>query len=70
MKPAKITAEKPKGAIKYALYTFIMYYLGGTYISQVTVASEEKAIRIWIRNLKISEIKGFGEADKKNINRE
>ncbi|MEO6522967.1 MAG: hypothetical protein ABIN91_14895 [Mucilaginibacter sp.] len=50
--------------MKTELYTFIMEYWGGTYISQVEAADHKEAIKVWIVNLEISEIKGFSEADK------
>ncbi|MBI3651800.1 MAG: hypothetical protein HY231_12340 [Acidobacteria bacterium] len=34
-----------------ALYTFIMEYAGGTYISQVRSQSPESAIKKWLKNL-------------------
>ena len=41
------------------LYTFIMEYLGGTYISQVKAKDEFNAMQIWLKALKVKEIKGF-----------
>jgi hypothetical protein len=49
------------------LYTFIMDYLGGTYISQVKAADEVRARDIWIKKLKVKEIKSFTNQDKKDI---
>ena len=52
------------------LFTFIMAYLGGTYISQVEATDEEQARDIWIRNLKIEEIEFFTANDQENIIKE
>lgn len=49
------------------LYTFIMDYLGGTYISQVKAKNTTIAMHEWIANLSVKEIKGFTEKDKKII---
>ena len=49
------------------LYTFIMEYLGGTYISQVKADSNTNAMRTWIKNLLIQEIEGFTEKDLKKL---
>jgi hypothetical protein len=50
-----------------ALYTFIMQYLGGTYIKQVTERNELEAMRKWLRELDISKIDGFTELDKQKL---
>jgi hypothetical protein len=52
------------------LYTFIMEYLGGTYISQIEATSRENARDVWINTLKIEEIDGFTILDKENIIKE
>ena len=52
------------------LFTFIMTYLGGTYISQVEARDKEQARDIWIRTLKIKEIKFFTIKDQENIIKE
>ena len=44
-----------------------MDYLGGTYSSQVQAESKEQAMQVWIDNLKVEEIKGFTEQDRKNV---
>jgi hypothetical protein len=49
------------------VYTFIMEYLGGTYISQVNANDGSIAMRIWINNLLVPEIEGFTEKDKQRI---
>ncbi len=43
-----------------ALYTFIMEFMGGTYISQINEKSLNRACRKWARTLKVKEIKGLG----------
>ena len=50
-----------------SLYTFILDYLGGTYISQVKAESNSQAILFWAENLNVEEIKGFSNADKKRL---
>jgi hypothetical protein len=52
------------------LFTFIMGYLGGTYISQVEARDKEQARDIWIRNLEIKEIESFTIKDKEDIIKE
>lgn len=37
-------------------YTFILDYLGGTYISQVVANDEFNAMNVWIEKLEIVEI--------------
>lgn len=53
-----------------ALYTFIMEYLGGTYISQVEATDKEQARDIWIRELEIGQIEFFTIQDKNDIIKE
>lgn len=43
-----------------SLYTFILDYTGGTYISQVEAPNLAKAVSKWPDGLVINEIKGFG----------
>lgn len=52
------------------LFTFIMAYLGGTYISQVEAIDKEQARDIWIKNLEVKEIESFTIKDKENIIKE
>ena len=47
-----------------ALYTFILQYDGGTYVSQVVEQNNLDAMRKWLRELDVSEIPGFTEVDK------
>lgn len=49
------------------LFTFIMEYLGGTYISQVQAIDKEQARDFWIRSLKVEEIEYFTISDKEDI---
>lgn len=67
MKLEKIMVKKKKVVNKGDLFTFVMNYLGGTYIEQVVASSEIEAMQLWIKCLKISEIKGFTILDKKRI---
>ena len=43
-----------------ALYTFIMEFMGGTYISQVREKTLVKACLKWARTLNSDDIKGLG----------
>jgi hypothetical protein len=49
------------------LYTFIMDYKGGTYISQAEAANEQEAIIRWIEKLDTTQVKGFSKSDKRKI---
>jgi len=49
------------------LYTFIMDYKGGTYISQVEAVDEQEAMICWIENLDTTQVKGFSKSDKRKI---
>ena len=49
------------------IYTFIMDYLGGTYISQVEAINKEQARDIWIKELEVKEIKSFTIQDQEEI---
>ena len=49
------------------LYTFIMDYLGGTYISQVDAENAEQAMEAWIKTLVVEEVEHFSETDRKKI---
>lgn len=46
-----------------ALYTFIMDYKGGTYISQIRSSFRNAPIK-WARNLDVSGVFGFGKNAK------
>lgn len=47
------------------LYTFIMDYKGGTYISQAEAVNEQEGMLSWIKNLDTTQIKGFSKSDKR-----
>jgi hypothetical protein len=47
-----------------ALFTCIMEYEGGTYISQVEAVSVKAACLSWARNLDVSQIAGLGAKGK------
>jgi hypothetical protein len=49
------------------VFTFIMGYRGGTYVSQVTVASIEAAIIPWAQDLSVDEIGYFGPRMKARL---
>ena len=46
------------------LYTFILDYLGGTYISQIESENKEQAMMKWIENLEIDQVDGFSHEDQ------
>lgn len=52
---------------KSSLYSIIMYYQGGTYISQIKAKEIKKALILWINNLDISIIENFSNEDKKKL---
>ena len=49
------------------LYTFILEYLEGTYVSQVYANGITKAMETWIQNIEPREIKGFSNSDKNKL---
>lgn len=49
------------------LFTFVMNYKGGTYISQIEANDKNAAMASWIQNLDTSQIKGFSRSDKKRV---
>jgi len=49
------------------LYTFIMDFKGGTYVSQVKAKNKDDACIIWARALKIEDIEDFKIVDKQAI---
>ncbi len=67
MKQEKVIVEKQKEVIRPILYTFIMDYLGGIYVSQVKSSSTKKAMQKWIQELDITQIEGFTNTDRVNI---
>jgi hypothetical protein len=50
-----------------ALYTFIMHYDEGTFITQIKASNEKKAVDIWIKKVDIKGIKGFSEKKRSEI---
>lgn len=53
--------------MEFLLYTFIMNYLGGTYVSQVIAPDPESGMRFWIKKLNTKDIEGFSENDKQKL---
>ena len=51
-------------------YTFILDYLGGTYISQVVANDEFNAMNVWIEKLEIVEIQELSENDLRVFRRQ
>jgi hypothetical protein len=49
------------------LYTFIMEYAGGTYISQVKASSPKSACLKWAQKLGDSEVQGLGLKGKESL---
>lgn len=49
------------------LYTLIMEFHGGKYISQVYAKDELSAMREWASTLDVSEIQGMGEKMKSDL---
>jgi hypothetical protein len=49
------------------LYTFIMDYDAGTYISQVAAPSPKSACVKWARRLDIQQVKGLGGKSHKSL---
>lgn len=53
--------------LKENLYTFIIDYKGGTYISQVNAINVENACEIWLKNLDYSVMAKFGYKSYKKL---
>ena len=49
------------------LYTVVMDYRSGTYISQVKARSVETALRVWTEHLDISGVAGLGRRRKAEL---
>jgi hypothetical protein len=49
------------------LYTFIVEYLGGTYISQVRASTPRSASRAWAKQLDESAVWGIGMSGKEKL---
>ena len=52
-----------------SLYTFILDFEGGTYVSQVEAQHPKKATRLWATQLEIQHIPNFTQAMKENLKR-
>jgi hypothetical protein len=50
-----------------SLYTFVMDYAGGTYISQVKAPSPKSACVKWVQKLDHSQVKGLGLKGKESL---
>ena len=50
-----------------ALYTFVMDYRGGTYLSQVEASKKEAAMRLWLEQLEVGFHKDFTEEVKAKL---
>jgi hypothetical protein len=46
------------------LFTFVLEFYGGTYISQARARTPEEAMRKWGRELVVRDIKGLGDKTK------
>ncbi len=49
------------------LYTFIMEYAGGTYISQIKAPSPKSACLKWAKSIALSQISHIGEKGKESL---
>lgn len=49
------------------VYTFIMEFRGGTYISQVSSNSLKNSVQNWAQNLNINEINFFDQQSQKEL---
>lgn len=49
------------------LYTIIMDFRGGTYISQVKAPHQDKAVEIWANELNTKEVLYFSDNSKKQL---
>ncbi len=49
------------------LYTFIMEYAGGIYVSQVNAENPKAACVLWAQNFKVDEVYKFGEKSKSQL---
>ena len=49
------------------LYTFVMDFEGGTYVSQVRARSERSAPRRWAEALDVGAVAGMGPASKREL---
>lgn len=49
------------------LYTIVMEFVGGTYISQITGRSVTVALRNWVRKLDYATVHGLGKKGKTQL---
>jgi hypothetical protein len=52
------------------LYTFIMEFRGGTYISQINAASPHLACIEWAKRLQVQEVPGLGQSGQLGLIKE
>jgi hypothetical protein len=52
------------------LYTFIMEYVGGSYVSQIKASSPKSACVKWAQKLNVSAIEGLGHRSKSALVKE
>lgn len=52
---------------KNDLYTFVLEYKGGTYISQIEASTPRNALIKWSANLRVDEVAGLGEKTKREL---
>ena len=52
------------------LYTFIMEYAGGSYVSQTKAASPKSACVKWAQQLNVSAVEGLGQRSKSELIKE
>ncbi len=50
-----------------ALYTFMLEFNGGSYISQVKASSPKSAIGVWAKKLNTNDITGLGPSGKTQL---
>jgi hypothetical protein len=63
---SSVRASREHGDRK-VLFTFILEYRGGTYVSQIRADCIDDAIPIWVQSLPVDEIKHFGPKLKKRL---
>ena len=49
------------------LYTFIMQFAGGIYVSQVNAENPKAACVLWAQNLAVDEVHNFGEKSRSQL---
>jgi len=66
-RPARAETSLRSKVTEMNLYTFIMNFLEGTYIHQVSANNEHDAMHLWLKSLNIREIRGFSEIQRKKL---